>query len=291
MRMDQSSKCLAFVRTASKARFLRSSTAALLVLSVAPSASALQSLREPTLYGITDPGEFITINRSTGSGTVLWELPSQYFGFDSLVFDGAHFYASYGAFAGGGSIVQFDVQPSSDVDLGPTLIGAGPSVAYSIEDMAVAPNGKVFVAYNDTTPSPPSPANKIGILHIGATGCSITFVTTPSNPSFHDIDAIAFDGLGNLWITNLQSPSLLGQVSLPSGIVSHVSSLASRLTGLAPSGRVRAQAFNGTNSSIDFGPSNLITVTDSGAETVVGPVGISHTVVGLVLVPRLASRF
>jgi len=263
----------------------------LLLLSFSPSILAQVSVQESILYGITDMGKFITIDRDTGAGTLVWDLP--YSGVDSLAFVNGWFYASHGAFAGGGDIVKFTTQPGSDVDLGPTFIGAGPQVAYSIEDMAVGPNGRVYVAYNDTQASAPSPANKIGVLTITDAGCSITFRAQPigGGGAFNDLDAISFDRLGNFWIVNIL-PGRWGQMLLPSGQVLNDtpipnSGCAARWTGLTAFGRAQDQVFYATMSASDFGESCFVTVDKNGGRTFIGMVGFGFdSVTGLALVPQ-----
>jgi hypothetical protein len=245
------------------------------------------------LYGITDdnsgPGKLVAIDPIDGSGTTLWTLPSKYTGCDSLVFVDGYFYASYGAFAGGAEIVRFELQPDTAVDFGPTTTTAG-SPVYSIEDITRGPDGTLYAAYNDSTPNPPSPANKVGVLTLAQGACTITPLCTFSG--FGDVDALASDTFERLWIANLQDPSKWGYVLLESCQTVEAGALSTKTQALVARGQSAAglQEFYATASVTDFAPSQLLLRTELGDETVIGDVGLG-AVTGLTLVPMVSASY
>ncbi len=209
---------------------------------------------ETVLYAITLDGKLLTLDESTGAGSVVLQLPSEFSGFDSLEYHAGKFYATY---EGGARLLRFGFVDGDVVDLG------GMGVLF-VEGITRRSDGTLFVAASTSGMAPG--AESIGQLD-PVTGQVSSLVPMTSALST-DVDAIGFDGADTLWGLNYQDPAIF-QVDPLSGVVSGVVTLSNGYAGLA------IKADSGTFFAVDFVDSRLFKVTASGTQMLVGSINFS----------------
>lgn len=228
------------------------------------------------LYGVTSGGDLITINPTTGAGTVVGSTGFSLLDTVELRSDGSLVAVDGSGPAGGNRLIRIDPLTAAG-----SLIRTVVEYFY-IEGLASG-NGNLY-ATADTQND--GGANRLIVLDpftgiptedIGSFGINA--------PSIDDVDGLAISPAGELFGTDLLNKRLL-RINSTTGAGTHIAFLSEWVAGLdfSDDGRL----FGTTMSSIGAagGASRLVTInTTNGAITDIGAVGFSN-VWGIVFVSK-----
>ena len=231
------------------------------------------------LFGVTGSGQLITIDPTTGAGTLVGNTGFSKLDTVELRADSSLVAVAGSHPAGGNQFIRID-----------PVTGAGSLIRTVVEypfiEGLAFGNGVLYAAadkQNDggaerlitIDPFTGIPTGEIGLFGI-------------NTPFFDDVDGLAISPTGALFGTDLQNKRLLS-IDPITGAGTHIAFLSQFVAGLdfAPDGTL----FGTTMSDIGFagGASRLVTInTSTGAITDIGPIGFDN-VWGIVFVPPAYS--